>query len=211
MLKVKQSRLVGILVKLGHKGAGDLSIKKLTGKAVDELPEIDTDDAAKKLDEKQLESFKKIVRTINKDGEWGVIPSEDNGTTEKKDKKPAKKGKEANGTPKERIGVVALVYDMLRGATKESKAISVDEVMKKVKAKFGPGTNYDRPLSGLHTTVYAQLNFQLRKYRGYDVRKTDDKPAKFWLKDEKYHEELLGDWMREKKGLNKKSKKKNKK
>jgi len=192
MVTVKKARLVAILTALGHKGAGDWSIKKLSTKAASILPEAATDeDSTGNLNPKQTTSFKELVKALKsgKGFEVTLPDAEDNGKPEKKGKKSTKESAPREGVA--RVGIVAYITEQLFKASKSSP-LTVAACTSKVVKKFGEGTKADRPEKALRQTVYAQLGFQLRNYKGYDVRSTGERGDRgFYLKDQKMHPELV--------------------
>lgn len=196
----RKTRVANLLIALGQKNAGTWPIEKLGTKISDIVTKTDGAD----LDEKKKVLFDKIAKAVKADKEWTISDEEEAEApaAKKSDKKVGKKdakksGKKKTGSegvgsgngPKGKIGVTATVKEMLFKASK-SNPLYLKDVMKVLLKKFGPDSKHERPEKGLATTAYAQLNFQLRNYAGYDVRKTDEKPAGFWCKGKEPIESL---------------------
>ena len=175
----KQGNLVKLMVALGHKAAGSWSVEKLGEKVSAAIPKVDKATATE-LDPKRKVTFDKIQKVLAADGDWGIEESEAVETAAPAPKKKTGKTSKDNtgvGTghgPKEKVGVTSYVFDLLRAATKD-KPLKIEKALEKVVAKFGPKTEHKRPIKGLRTTLYAQVAFQLKNYKGWDVRTTGDR------------------------------------
>ena len=62
MLEVKKSKLVAILVDLGHKAAGSWPLAKLGKKAEEVIPEAAEENNGKSVNDKRKITFKKLVQ-----------------------------------------------------------------------------------------------------------------------------------------------------
>lgn len=112
------------------------------------------------------------MATATKPKKRSAKAAEKNGKAPK-DTKPAKAGKKTaaksakGGIP--RVGVIATIVDLLKGASAKNP-LHRDDIVAALKKKFP-----DREESGMKVTVYSQVPLRLRNVKGLDVKETDDK------------------------------------
>jgi len=190
MTKLIRSAVVSLLAGLTFKTPETWDDAKIQKKLAI-LPEKVDEDAVTeyKLTDEQAATLKVVLAG----GEFELVGDDAVAATPAKKKaaapaaKPAAKpaaaapAKKAAAAPKEpkpkKPGVVQTMLDLYLAATKE-KPITKAKILAVLTKKFGPGTEQNRPVAGMKSTVAASSS-SMRTEKGYNV--CTDGQGGFWF------------------------------